>query len=170
MILASTRSGIEHQRAASALFSRNVSKIRAKGVFLGRAKFEPNTRNITTLPAICCVNQGLYRSRTRCSAPRCRFSGNPSPNRSRFSSEPKALSLMKKCCVKVDRKNKQFGSTLTQSIVGDSAHTRQLLQLIRSIAPTAASVLINGESGAGKELIAKPYTISPIAWINPSWR
>ena len=44
---------------------------------------------------------------------------------------------------------------MTQSIVGDSAHTRQLLQLIRSIAPTAASVLINGESGAGKELIAK---------------
>jgi transcriptional regulator with PAS, ATPase and Fis domain len=44
---------------------------------------------------------------------------------------------------------------VTQPIVGDSAHTRQLLQLIRSIAPTAASVLINGESGAGKELIAK---------------
>ena len=44
---------------------------------------------------------------------------------------------------------------MTQSIVGDSAHTRQLLQLLRSIAPTAASVLINGESGAGKELIAK---------------
>ena len=44
---------------------------------------------------------------------------------------------------------------MTQPIVGDSAHTRQLLQLIRSVAPTAASVLINGESGAGKELIAK---------------
>ena len=43
---------------------------------------------------------------------------------------------------------------MTQSIVGDSAHTRQLMQLIRSIAPTPASVLINGESGAGKELIA----------------
>ncbi len=42
-----------------------------------------------------------------------------------------------------------------QSIVGDGVHTRQLMQLIRSIAPTAASVLINGESGAGKELIAK---------------
>ena len=44
---------------------------------------------------------------------------------------------------------------MTQSIVGDSAHTRQLMKLIRSIAPTAASVLINGESGAGKELIAQ---------------
>ena len=43
---------------------------------------------------------------------------------------------------------------MTQSIVGDGLHTRQLMQLIRSIAPTAASVLINGESGAGKELIA----------------
>jgi sigma-54 specific flagellar transcriptional regulator A len=44
---------------------------------------------------------------------------------------------------------------VTQAIVGESAHTRQLLQLIRSIAPTAASVLINGESGAGKELVAQ---------------
>lgn len=44
---------------------------------------------------------------------------------------------------------------MSQSIVGDSAPTRQLLQLIRSIAPTTASVLINGESGAGKELIAQ---------------
>ena len=44
---------------------------------------------------------------------------------------------------------------MTQPIVGDGLHTRQLMQLIRSIAPTAASVLINGESGAGKELIAK---------------
>ncbi len=44
---------------------------------------------------------------------------------------------------------------MTQAIVGESPHTRQLLQLIRSIAPTAASVLINGESGAGKELVAQ---------------
>lgn len=45
--------------------------------------------------------------------------------------------------------------SVPQLIVGESAHTRQLLQLIRSIAPTSASVLINGESGAGKELIAQ---------------
>ena len=44
---------------------------------------------------------------------------------------------------------------MTQAIVGESAHTRQLLQLVRSIAPTAASVLINGESGVGKELVAQ---------------
>lgn len=44
---------------------------------------------------------------------------------------------------------------VSQPIIGESAYTRQLLQLVRSIAPTAASVLINGESGAGKELVAK---------------
>lgn len=44
---------------------------------------------------------------------------------------------------------------MTQAIVGESAQTRQLMQLIRSIAPTAASVLINGESGVGKELVAQ---------------
>lgn len=44
---------------------------------------------------------------------------------------------------------------MSQVIVGESAQTRQLMQLIRSIAPTAASVLINGESGVGKELVAQ---------------
>ena len=44
---------------------------------------------------------------------------------------------------------------MSQVIVGESAQTRQLMQLIRSIATTAASVLINGESGVGKELVAQ---------------
>ncbi|HCD28237.1 MAG TPA: Fis family transcriptional regulator, partial [Gammaproteobacteria bacterium] len=39
-------------------------------------------------------------------------------------------------------------------IVGDSAATQHLLELVSAIAPTDASVLINGESGAGKELVA----------------
>ena len=44
---------------------------------------------------------------------------------------------------------------MPQPIIGESAYTKQLLQLVRSIAPTVASVLINGESGAGKELVAR---------------
>ena len=59
---------------------------------------------------------------------------------------------------------------MTQSIVGDGAHTRQLMQLIRSIAPTAASVLINGESGAGKELIAQAIHDQSERAVKPSWR
>ncbi|HXT38438.1 MAG TPA: sigma-54 dependent transcriptional regulator [Candidatus Angelobacter sp.] len=39
-------------------------------------------------------------------------------------------------------------------IIGDSARIRELRQLIQTVAPTNATVLILGESGTGKELIA----------------
>ncbi len=40
-------------------------------------------------------------------------------------------------------------------IVGDSAITKQLHQVLRRVAPTDARVLITGESGTGKELVAE---------------
>jgi formate hydrogenlyase transcriptional activator len=40
-------------------------------------------------------------------------------------------------------------------IVGNSAALRRLLGMVRSVAPTDATVLINGETGTGKELIAE---------------
>src|SRR6266550_1567639 len=39
-------------------------------------------------------------------------------------------------------------------IIGDSVKIRELRQLIQTVAPTNATVLILGESGTGKELIA----------------
>jgi two-component system nitrogen regulation response regulator NtrX len=41
-----------------------------------------------------------------------------------------------------------------QQILGDSAETRTLLATIEKVAPTSARVLIRGESGSGKELVA----------------
>ena len=41
-----------------------------------------------------------------------------------------------------------------ENIVGDSPKIRELRQLIQTVAPTDATVLILGESGTGKELIA----------------
>ena len=41
-----------------------------------------------------------------------------------------------------------------EQIIGDSPKMRELKQLIQSVAPTNATVLILGESGTGKELIA----------------
>ena len=41
-----------------------------------------------------------------------------------------------------------------EQIVGDSAKVRELRQLIRTVAPTDARVLVLGESGTGKELVA----------------
>jgi transcriptional regulator with GAF, ATPase, and Fis domain len=40
-------------------------------------------------------------------------------------------------------------------IVGKSAALRRVLGMVRIVAPTNATVLINGETGTGKELIAE---------------
>jgi DNA-binding NtrC family response regulator len=39
-------------------------------------------------------------------------------------------------------------------LIGDSEPVRQLRQMIQKVAPTEATVLINGENGTGKELVA----------------
>ncbi len=41
------------------------------------------------------------------------------------------------------------------NIVGNSAALRRTLDMVRVVAPTSATVLINGETGTGKELIAE---------------
>src|SRR6266851_3351090 len=47
-----------------------------------------------------------------------------------------------------------YGSELSR-IVGNSAAIRRVLGMVRIVAPTDATVLINGETGTGKELIAE---------------
>lgn len=52
----------------------------------------------------------------------------------------------------------------TSTIVGKSAAIRNIFELIRRVAPTKASVLITGESGVGKELVADAiHNLSPRA-------
>src|ERR1700726_1136149 len=43
----------------------------------------------------------------------------------------------------------------TRAIIGNSAALQRVLGLVRVVAPTAATVLIQGETGTGKELIAE---------------
>ena len=50
--------------------------------------------------------------------------------------------------------NELCGSGLPH-IVGSSASLRRVLGMVRLVAPTGATVLINGETGTGKELIAE---------------
>ncbi|MEE4164583.1 MAG: sigma-54 dependent transcriptional regulator [Desulfocapsaceae bacterium] len=47
------------------------------------------------------------------------------------------------------------GNTLETSIIGTSAPVAELLEMIRYVAPTEATVLVTGESGTGKELVAE---------------
>jgi formate hydrogenlyase transcriptional activator len=47
-----------------------------------------------------------------------------------------------------------YGSGLPR-IVGKSAALRRVLDMVRIVAPTNATVLVNGETGTGKELIAE---------------
>jgi transcriptional regulator with GAF, ATPase, and Fis domain len=56
---------------------------------------------------------------------------------------------------KVVRDGGEFrGSGITR-IVGNSAALRRVLSMVRLVAPTDATVLVNGETGTGKELIAE---------------
>jgi formate hydrogenlyase transcriptional activator len=48
----------------------------------------------------------------------------------------------------------QHGWTDFEGIVGSSQVLHQLLELVRMVAPTSSTVLIEGETGTGKELIA----------------
>jgi formate hydrogenlyase transcriptional activator len=51
--------------------------------------------------------------------------------------------------------NNKLGSSALPRLVGNSAALQRVLGLVRIVAPTDATVLINGETGTGKELIAE---------------
>jgi formate hydrogenlyase transcriptional activator len=52
-------------------------------------------------------------------------------------------------------KSNELPSRGLPRIVGNSAALRRVLDMVRVVAPTDATVLINGETGTGKELIAE---------------
>ena len=56
---------------------------------------------------------------------------------------------------KVPLDNSEFSGSALPRIVGNSAALRRVLGMVRIVAPTDATVLINGETGTGKELIAE---------------
>ena len=56
---------------------------------------------------------------------------------------------------KIALESDEFRDSGLPRIVGNSAGLRRVLDMVRVVAPTDATVLINGETGTGKELIAE---------------
>ena len=55
-----------------------------------------------------------------------------------------------------------WAETAGEPIVGNSAALRKVLKQVRNVAPTSATVMIYGETGTGKELIARAiHNLSP---------
>jgi formate hydrogenlyase transcriptional activator len=55
----------------------------------------------------------------------------------------------------VDLGNENFTSTTFEGIVGQSAAVRQVLHLVETVASSDSTVLLLGETGTGKELVAR---------------
>jgi formate hydrogenlyase transcriptional activator len=55
----------------------------------------------------------------------------------------------------IDLNDDRFGGTLFEGIVGQSAALRHVLDLVKTVAPNDSTVLLLGETGTGKELIAR---------------
>ena len=56
-----------------------------------------------------------------------------------------------------------------ESIVADSQGMREIVEMVRRVAPTETTVLILGESGTGKELVARAIHGCPPAVEARSW-
>ena len=61
---------------------------------------------------------------------------------------------------RLERENRELrrevaGRYATDAIVAESPRSRELLALVRRVAPSRATVLVQGESGTGKELVAR---------------
>src|SRR5260370_21197151 len=56
---------------------------------------------------------------------------------------------------KVAFDDREIGGKDLTTIIGASAALRRVLDMVRLVAPTDSTVLINGETGTGKELIAE---------------
>ncbi|MCK6461428.1 MAG: sigma-54 dependent transcriptional regulator [Planctomycetes bacterium] len=65
---------------------------------------------------------------------------------------------------RVNRENRQLKEREAARILGGSAPIRELLAAIDRVAPTSARVLVTGENGTGKELVARRlHDLSPRA-------
>lgn len=65
------------------------------------------------------------------------------------------------------KKTKTISNTSSTVIIGESLKVKQMLALIDKVAPTDAKVLITGDNGTGKELVAKMLHEKSLRCKNP---
>src|SRR5712671_5117366 len=69
--------------------------------------------------------------------------------------EPVSFEIEDATSAKITLDTQELSGSGLPHIVGNSAALRGVLGMVRIVAPTDATVLINGETGTGKELIAQ---------------
>lgn len=78
------------------------------------------------------------------------------------------LTAVKRVLGKAEKSAAQFTSPnnadFVEGMIGTSPRMREIYTMIHKIAPTSATVLVNGETGTGKELVARAlHSLSPRA-------
>ncbi len=102
------------------------------------------TGQATVETAICAMKLGAYDFLTKpCGLAELEIQAERAYEKAKLSRENQALRTMLRM------------AEPSSEIVGISPALREMLQLIRKVAPTESSVLIQGESGTGKELVAR---------------